>query len=110
MKLSQKVPSIKVGERTETFDDWRDFFAALHGWGHHKDFTYNDNVAQKLDKFVANFLLSYYIDVSEIELYYFLNDEVYEDFSKKELLQIFKTLQKFGVHGELPLKFIKHAT
>lgn len=105
MILAQKPPTLKLGFKEEKFDDWRDFFEALHNWGYNTDFTYNEDSTTKLDKFVANFLLSYFLDVN-LPLEATRTNDFYEDFSKKELKEMFNVLKQFGVVEQLPVKFI----
>lgn len=105
MLLPQKVPVLDLGFKKVEFDDWRSFFEALHFWGHNTDFTYRDRAAERLDEFVANFLLSYFVDVN-LPLDYFCTKESMEDFTKKELMQMFRLLQKFGVERQLSVRFI----
>lgn len=105
-KLTQKVPVIDLGFKKVEFDDWRDFFAQLHGWGHNTDFTYRSSVAEKLDEFIANFLLSYWLDVN-MPLDYTSTKDFAEETEKEEMLQMFRVLKQFGVEKQLSVRFIK---
>ena len=100
-RLTQSPPTIAG----TVYEDWREFYAALHAFGHHTDFTYRDDDSLNHDKFMGHFLSSHYIDYN-LPLDEMWNE--YKDSSNKVKDEIIETFQKFQIGDQLACGFFKH--
>lgn len=95
MKIPYELPVINGKQ----YEDWRDFFEALHFFGYHTDFTYRDNDTTNVDMFFGHFIASHYLD-SNLPLDDMVDE--YENESKEVCDEIIESFKQFNLTNVLP--------